>query len=49
MMGNPHPDKPFFDDPDTEALRLEIQEEINKRFTHKDEEPEENEDVSKNS
>ncbi len=37
-MGNPHPDKPFFDDPDTEALRLEIQAGINARFTHKDEE-----------
>ena len=40
-MGNPHPEKPFFEDPDTEALRVEIQEGINARFSHKDEEPEE--------
>lgn len=45
-MGNPGcPDKkPFFDDPDTEALRVEIQEGINARFTHKDEEQEPEED-----
>ena len=45
-MGNPGcPDKkPFFEDPDTEALRIEIQEALNKRFSHMDEEPEEQEE-----